>query len=65
MLILLVTACNPYSYSLKGMGICTDIRDCSSLKFECLGCDYFIADCSNLNYFEYYLNDLENKYQIA
>lgn len=56
---------NPYSYSLKDMGICTDIRDCSKTKFECLGCDYFIPDCSNLDYFEYHLIDWENKYQIA
>lgn len=40
------------SYSDKCIGICTEIASCRSGIFNCLGCDDFAADASELDYFK-------------
>lgn len=43
---------NKRAYKIKDLGICSDITGCSNNIFECLGCDYFVPDADNLEYFK-------------
>lgn len=43
---------NPRANRLGKLGICRDITNCKSKLFECLDCDLFIPNASELEYFE-------------
>lgn len=43
---------NKRAYSLRGLGICSDILGCQSKIFECFSCDHFAPDSDKLDYFK-------------
>lgn len=55
----------PFAFSLNGMGICVDSRECSKDKFACLACQYFIPNCDDLLYFQEQLKEWQHKLVVA
>lgn len=47
---------SPRAYKIndgdENIGLCSDITGCKSKMFECLDCDYFVANADQLDYFK-------------
>ncbi len=43
---------NLRAHRIGRLGICSDITSCAGDLYECLGCDYFIPNADELDYFE-------------
>lgn len=59
---------NPRAYRIMegehSIGICSDITGCKSNMFECLDCNYFVANADDLEYFKEQVKVWESKVKM-
>ena len=51
----------PFAHTIGKIGICSDISNCKSDMFECLGCEHFVANADELEYFEQQVKEWKGK----
>ncbi len=55
---------NPRSHRIGRLGICSDITNCSGDLYECLGCDFFVPNADELDYFEEEVKQWSKKVEV-
>jgi hypothetical protein len=55
----------PYAKRIYHLGICSDIRNCSKDKSQCLRCDFMIPDVEDLEYYKEEVKDWIKKKESA
>jgi hypothetical protein len=54
-----------YAKRIYHLGICSDIRNCSKDKSQCLRCDFMVPDVDDLGYYKEELQDWTEKMDTA
>lgn len=55
---------NIRAHRIGKLGICSDISNCSGNLYECLGCDYFVPNADELDYFEEEVKQWTKKVEV-